>query len=238
MRVLTVAAALAAAAVLATGCGASPGAHPPSAAATVTCSLTTCAHGSVGQACRVGGYPGIVVQADSTALACDPSPAPESSPQPVVTDPDGVTCASLDSLGYCPGDDPTPASVTLNINVVLGCQYGDTNTPSFSAGPCTTGPPDDADYNSIGPDGDANDAYLDAGQENAYQVTVTNSNDFAVNVSQVTVGYYDAQGDELSSAGQNLGIVQIAAGATVTAVYGYTDAPAGTVSVSATGYSA
>jgi hypothetical protein len=237
VRILTIIAALAAAAILAAGCGASPGAHPSSgasAAATVTCSLTVCAHGSAGQACEVGGYPGVVVQSDATALACDPEDSPGAGP---VTDPSGVTCASLDSLGYCPGDDPTPASVQLSINVVPGCSYGGGGYPGFES----PAPPD-AFAAAVCTNAELNggtgviSADATAGAFDAYQVTVTNNNSFAVNVSHVTIGYYDAQDDEISSVNQELGIVQIAAGATVSQVYDYTDAPSGTVSVSATSY--
>jgi hypothetical protein len=31
-----------------------------------------------------------------------------TAPTPEATDPNGELCASLDSLGYCPGDDPSP----------------------------------------------------------------------------------------------------------------------------------
>ena len=31
-----------------------------------------------------------------------------TTPTPLATDPNGQQCASLDSLGYCPGDDPSP----------------------------------------------------------------------------------------------------------------------------------
>jgi hypothetical protein len=115
----------------------------------------------------------------------------------------------------------------------MGCQYGDTNAPSFAAGACTAA---QAAGNSVGPNGDANDAYLQAGQENAYQVTVTNNNAFAVNVSEVVVGYYDASGNEISSANEPLGIIQLAAGATVQPVFGSSPWPGGTVSVKATGW--
>lgn len=32
----------------------------------------------------------------------------DPSPSPMVSDPNGQQCAALDSLGYCPGDDPSP----------------------------------------------------------------------------------------------------------------------------------
>ena len=46
----------------------------------------------------------------STAVAVVTTQAPQ------VTDPNGVTCDTLDSLGYCPGDDPTPMQQWCNGN--------------------------------------------------------------------------------------------------------------------------
>src|SRR5260221_5024279 len=79
-----------------TGCGstaARPTAHHPAASATVTCSLLTCSHGKVGQACSVGNYPGITVQSAPNQLACDPAPSTDMTitPPPSATAPAAVT---------------------------------------------------------------------------------------------------------------------------------------------------
>jgi hypothetical protein len=86
----------------------------PSADATVACSLVSCSHGKVGQPCQIAGYPGIVVQAAPTELACDPSPAssfPEGSgpPASVPVPPSPVsTAATLNSS--CQVGDAVPDS--------------------------------------------------------------------------------------------------------------------------------
>jgi hypothetical protein len=248
MKIIPRALALAALVVAVGACGSPGGKSPapttsttasaaPAAAATVTCTLTSCASGKVGQPCSVASYPGIVVQAGPTELACDPSPpssfpaaAPSSS---LVTDPNGVTCPFLDSTGYCPGDAPaTTPPVLLSVTVTPGCSYGGgtdangNNIPNaFIANQACT----DAELNQ----GNGVASSPVAGQEDAYQVTVTNSNSYAVPVSEVIVGYYDTQGNEISNVTQNLGIIQIAPGATVNQVYDYTSAPTGTVTVRA-----
>lgn len=57
---------------------------------------------------------GAIGTAGSSAIAASttapPSAAPTAATQAAaaVTDPNGQQCASLDSLGYCPGDDPSP----------------------------------------------------------------------------------------------------------------------------------
>src|SRR5260370_787554 len=38
--------------------------------------------------------------------------APAATTLTTVTDPSGQTCLSLDSQGYCPGDDPAPSPTT------------------------------------------------------------------------------------------------------------------------------
>jgi hypothetical protein len=82
------------------------------------------------------------------APAVLPSPATSAAPQP--TDPNGQSCAALDSQGYCPGDDPTP-TMTKQTDVIVfavsgnaepSIQYGtdsSTNNPSDGAGPLGDG---------------------------------------------------------------------------------------------------
>jgi hypothetical protein len=56
----------------------------------------------------IGVVAAIAAPKSSTPIAAS---NPASSPSPAaaqVTDPNGQTCVSLDSQGYCPGDDPTP----------------------------------------------------------------------------------------------------------------------------------
>jgi|RhiMetdeSRZDD1v2_1073273.scaffolds.fasta_scaffold11788_9 hypothetical protein len=80
------AAALALAAAL-TGCGTASSPAAQAASPSVSCGLTSCSSGHVGQPCSAAGYPGIIKQAGRNQLACDPKPAnapatAESAPRP------------------------------------------------------------------------------------------------------------------------------------------------------------
>jgi hypothetical protein len=55
----------------------------------------------------IGVVAAIAAPKSSTPTAAS-NPAATTAPSSV-TDPNGQTCVSLDSAGYCPGDDPTPA---------------------------------------------------------------------------------------------------------------------------------
>jgi hypothetical protein len=151
------------------------------------------------------------------------TPAPPVSSQPSVTFPPSVPV-------------PAPSTTTLDISVTAGCQYGNTDTPSYSVGVCTTA--EAAPINEAGTYGDdyANDAYGDGGQIDACQLTVTNQNSYPVSVSTVVLGFYDASGDEISDNTEALPLIQLAAGSSTQVVQG--DLPSGTASCAATGWSA
>jgi hypothetical protein len=50
----------------------------------------------------------------SPSAAVPAAGSPSAAPAPQVTDSQGVTCDSLDSAGWCPGDDPTTCDTTLD----------------------------------------------------------------------------------------------------------------------------
>jgi hypothetical protein len=94
--------------------------------------------------CAVAGVPGLFGDTGSSPAVTAPTQQ---------TDPNGQQCASLDSQGYCPGDDPAPPAPTMTkqtdtiVFKVWGTgepsiQYGtdsSTNNPSDSAGPLGDG---------------------------------------------------------------------------------------------------
>ena len=67
-----------------------------------------------------------------------------SVPIPSVTDPAGNTCTSLDTAGYCPGDDPAPsvtdpAGNTCTALDAAGYCPGDDPAPVATIDPATAG---------------------------------------------------------------------------------------------------
>jgi hypothetical protein len=63
--------------------------------------------------------PNAVVSVEAAASACTSSGGTWDgttcqTPTPMQTDPNGQQCPSLDSLGYCPGDDPSPMQQWCN----------------------------------------------------------------------------------------------------------------------------
>jgi hypothetical protein len=99
----------------------------------------------------VSAVGGQLISASTAPAAATPSPSAPAEQ----TDPNGQQCASLDSLGYCPGDDPSPSSagptMTKQTDIVVfsvsgsgepTVQYGtnsSTNNPSEGAGPLGDG---------------------------------------------------------------------------------------------------
>lgn len=63
--------------------------------------LSSSANSASAAACEAKGGSWDGTACDTSQLAPSTSPAQE-------TDPNGQTCDALDSLGYCPGDDPSP----------------------------------------------------------------------------------------------------------------------------------
>lgn len=96
----------------------------------------------------VSAVGGQLISAPAAPAAAAPSPSAPTE----TTDPNGQQCASLDSLGYCPGDDPSPTpTMTKQTDIVVfsvsgsgepTVQYGtdsSTNNPSEGAGPLGDG---------------------------------------------------------------------------------------------------
>ncbi len=144
--------------------------------AAVSCGRLYCSHGRLGQACIASGYPGIVVQASNTQLACDPRPA-SFSPAPVVTPavPSPVsTAANLSSncvVGW--------ASPILQDGYANGGTYG-----NFTLG---HGP------RHINIQGSSFETAL------GYQLTLTNISANTAEVTGFAVVFYDRYGTELGS---------------------------------------
>jgi hypothetical protein len=99
-----------------------PPVQPPRKNHTTRNVLLICA----GAALIVGALSGIAAASHKASPAAAPaaSTSPSFTPgtqtfTPQVTDPAGNTCASLDSAGYCPGDDPAPAAPAAPAPVAL-----------------------------------------------------------------------------------------------------------------------
>lgn len=82
----------------------------------------------------------------SAATSSGPPP-PAAAPAPTATDPNGELCSALDSLGYCPGDDPATAAPTVTDPLGDTCSALDSNgycpgdDPAGSGSPAAGSPP-------------------------------------------------------------------------------------------------
>jgi hypothetical protein len=84
-----------------TACGSAASTSSPAA-------LSSSANSASAAACEKGGG-----SWDGTGCAMPPAPAEQTAASQ--TDPNGQTCDTLDSLGYCPGDDPTPTQTPVQL---------------------------------------------------------------------------------------------------------------------------
>lgn len=102
------------------------------------------------------GQPQPSGQAAAASAAAASSGPGQSVPAPSATDPNGESCSSLDSTGYCPGDDPSPsppAATMTNQTDVIVFKVSGTGVPSVQYGsdsvtnnPGSAGPLGDGDY--------------------------------------------------------------------------------------------
>jgi len=97
---------------------------------------------NVGSDCQQAGVPKVLNGGTSLATT-----APAPSPQ--VTDPSGNTCSSLDSQGYCPGNDPV--TMTRQTDTVVFKVWG-SGQPSVQYGTDSS----TSNPGSLGPLGDGN----------------------------------------------------------------------------------
>jgi hypothetical protein len=146
------------------------------AEATVTCDLLSCASGKVGQPCSVGNYPGIIVQAAPTELACDPSPS--SFPSATVNPPPS------------PAPAPNPAPVG-QAQLTSTCAIG--WFPGAQGAVFQTGPPQTQDIGGT--------SYPPIP---AYQLTLSNPSSATADITGFAVVFYDTGSNELGSDRENV----------------------------------
>jgi hypothetical protein len=161
---------------------------------------------------RGGALAGAAAAALCCAAGCGTAAPGSSVSHPVYVAP-APPPAVTPSLTPAPGPQ-------LKVSAAYGCVYSHPETDDmalFAPGGCTAAT--------------ENATQWDYG----YEVTVTNNNAFAVDISSVEVAFYDASGNELSQGSEGLGIIQIAADHWYRELF--QGCPAGTASVTAESWS-